>query len=209
MGYGTDYMSQALHSGNAVYFTLVFIWALIVVIADWKIFEKAGEAGWKSLIPIYRDYIQFKRFAGSILLFWVYVAGVILSVMPVLWVFGYLIVGITTIILCFRKALSFNRGGIFFLGLLFLAPIFECILGFGSAQYIGPRGSDLGTNFNGFGTAAGAGFGGQGSGSGYGAQGAGFNGYNNASSRSRKPGVDPDIIDVEPINPSSENTDNQ
>jgi hypothetical protein len=26
----------------------------------WKIFEKAGEAGWKSIIPIYNVYIMYK-----------------------------------------------------------------------------------------------------------------------------------------------------
>ena len=32
----------------------------LMVIASWKIFEKAGEAGWKSIIPIYNVYILFK-----------------------------------------------------------------------------------------------------------------------------------------------------
>ena len=33
---------------------------VFLVIAWWKIFQKAGEKGWKSLIPIYNVYILFK-----------------------------------------------------------------------------------------------------------------------------------------------------
>ena len=35
------------------YIFLVIAWYIILVIANWKIFTKAGEAGWKSIIPIY------------------------------------------------------------------------------------------------------------------------------------------------------------
>jgi len=31
-------------------------WYVIVLIARWKVFDKAGIAGWKSIIPIYSDY---------------------------------------------------------------------------------------------------------------------------------------------------------
>ena len=33
---------------------------ILLIIAWWKIFEKAGEKGWKALIPIYNAYILFK-----------------------------------------------------------------------------------------------------------------------------------------------------
>ena len=36
---------------------------VLVLIATWKIFVKAGEKGWKSLIPFYSVYIQC-RIAG-------------------------------------------------------------------------------------------------------------------------------------------------
>ena len=34
--------------------------AILFIIAGWKIFEKAGEKGWKILIPVYNAYILFK-----------------------------------------------------------------------------------------------------------------------------------------------------
>ncbi len=58
-------------AGLAVYGALCFIWYIIMVIANWKIFSKAGEAGWKSLIPILNYYIEFKiSWKGS--MFWIY-----------------------------------------------------------------------------------------------------------------------------------------
>lgn len=36
------------------------VFAIFLIIAMWKIFEKAGVKGWKSLIPIYNIYCAFK-----------------------------------------------------------------------------------------------------------------------------------------------------
>ena len=35
------------------------------IITMWKIFEKAGEPGWASIIPIYNTYIEFEIAFGS------------------------------------------------------------------------------------------------------------------------------------------------
>ena len=43
-----------------IYFIVAIVIAVLQVIAMWKIFSKAGEAGWKSLIPIYNSVILFK-----------------------------------------------------------------------------------------------------------------------------------------------------
>ena len=45
------------------------IFAVLTIIARWKIFTKAGEAGWKSIIPIYSDYIEWKLSWTNINLF--------------------------------------------------------------------------------------------------------------------------------------------
>ena len=44
--------------GTAI--TLSIIVAVLLIIAGWKIFVKAGEKGWKSLIPIYNYYVLYK-----------------------------------------------------------------------------------------------------------------------------------------------------
>ena len=44
---------------------------ILTIIAMWKIFSKAGIAGWKALIPFYNGYLQYKlAWKGSI--FWLF-----------------------------------------------------------------------------------------------------------------------------------------
>lgn len=38
---------------------------VLQIIGWWKIFTKAGEAGWKSLIPLYNLYISCTKSAGK------------------------------------------------------------------------------------------------------------------------------------------------
>lgn len=40
------------------YALFAFIFYILQVIAYWKIFTKAGEEGWKSIIPIYNGYVH-------------------------------------------------------------------------------------------------------------------------------------------------------
>ena len=64
-----DYLGQLTNSISNNNTTLTIIWYVLLIIAQWKIFEKAGEKGWKSLIPIYGQYILFK-IAGAKAWFW-------------------------------------------------------------------------------------------------------------------------------------------
>jgi len=98
--------------------------AVIMIAAMWKIFTKAGQPGWASLIPIYNIYVLCKIVGRPG--WWV-----ILMFIP----FVNFIIGI---ILCIDLAKSFGQGVGFGLGLVFLSFIFYPILGFGSAQYQGP-----------------------------------------------------------------------
>lgn len=51
-------------SGLAAIFVIVWIViiaaSLVSIVGLWKMFEKAGYAGWKSLIPILNVYIMFE-----------------------------------------------------------------------------------------------------------------------------------------------------
>ena len=33
---------------------------VLMIVATWKLFDKADEPGWKALIPLYSTYIQYK-----------------------------------------------------------------------------------------------------------------------------------------------------
>ena len=114
---------EALTSGVASIISLVFY--VLVVIADWKIFEKAGEAGWLSLIPVVNAYIMFKIVYGS---GWKF----LLILVPILG-------EVLAITYCIRLAQAYGKGIGFGIGLIFLSPIFFLILAFdNSAQYQGP-----------------------------------------------------------------------
>ncbi|MBQ7677595.1 MAG: hypothetical protein IJT32_05110 [Lachnospiraceae bacterium] len=126
------------------------VWYILSVIAYWKIFTKAGEAGWKSLIPFYNEYIQFK-ITWDTKFFWVLLAlaiasGIVSSAFGSEG-FGGILVGIIgiaalviSVISSFKLSVSFGHGIGFALGLVFLSPIFMLILGLGSSQYVGPNG---------------------------------------------------------------------
>jgi|SRR6266852_5328489 len=96
----------------------------ILVIPYWVVFTKAGQAGWKSLIPIYNSYILLKivgRPGWWLLLFLVPIVNVVIL-----------------IIVTNDLSKSFGHGAGFTLGLLFLSIIFYYVLAFGSSTYRGP-----------------------------------------------------------------------
>ena len=98
--------------------------ALLLIVAMWKVFTKAGQPGWASIIPIYNLYI------------WCKIVG-----RPWWWILLMLIPFvnfIVAIILSIDLAKSFGKGVGFGIGLALLGIIFWPILGFGSAQYQGP-----------------------------------------------------------------------
>lgn len=107
---------------------IVLYVALVVLFVAgwWKMFEKAGEAGWKAIIPIY-NVVVLMKIVGR----------------PLWWVVLFLIpcVGIVVwVISMIDLSNSFAKRGGFAVGLIFLQPIFALILGFGGAQYTGPAG---------------------------------------------------------------------
>lgn len=122
------------------------IWYVIQVIALWKVFTKAGEAGWKSLIPFYNGYIQYK-ISWNTQIFWIglvcIIAGTLLNNMDgVISIVGYvmgLAATVISLIAYHKLSLAFGHGVGFTLGLIFLNPIFILILGYGSSQYQGPQ----------------------------------------------------------------------
>jgi uncharacterized protein DUF5684 len=98
--------------------------ALLLIVAMWKVFTKAGQPGWASIIPIYNLYV------------WCKIVG-----RPRWWILLMLIPFVNFIILIILSidtAKSFGKGAGFGIGLALLGIIFWPILGFGSAQYQGP-----------------------------------------------------------------------
>lgn len=110
-------------SGVSLIISLVVM--VVLIIAMWKLFEKAGEAGWKSLIPFYSTYILFKIAWGNGLLF--------------LLMFVPCVNAVVSFIVLWKLCKAFDQGIGMYLLMLFVTPVAWLILGFGSAQYIGPQ----------------------------------------------------------------------
>lgn len=120
--------SAAAGAGSAaagMFVLAIYLAIIVLVIAGmWKTFAKAGEPGWGCIIPIYNTYLLCK-IAGRP--WW----WLILMFIPIVSI-------IIAIIVMVDIAKSFGRGVGFAIGLIFLSPIFFCILGFGSSEYQGP-----------------------------------------------------------------------
>lgn len=127
------YLSSLLGSlGTGIIFCIIAV-IVILIIADWKIFQKAGRPGWASIIPIYSTYVEYAIFWGCGWLFLLPIALTILGNIPyvgVLFVIAHIIV---EILHQYKTAEAFGQGIGFTIGLILLHPIFICILAFGSS----------------------------------------------------------------------------
>lgn len=136
-------------------FAFIMIWYVLILVARWLLFKKAGISGWKSLIPVYSDYCTFK-IAWNTKFFWIvlvcgfisaFVSGQVSTMtengeaIPVIFSFLTTVAGlaVTIINLMMNINLSnkFGHGVLFGLGLMFLTPIFTMILGLGASMYQG------------------------------------------------------------------------
>ncbi|WP_223694295.1 DUF5684 domain-containing protein [Leifsonia poae] len=100
---------------------------ILVVLALWPVFRKAGKPGWGSLIPIYNTYLLVK-IAGY------HGALVILYFIPIVNI-------VVAIIVAFGVGRAFGRGGAFSFFLLWLLAIIGYfIVGYGNSRYVGPGG---------------------------------------------------------------------
>lgn len=126
--------------------------SILTIIAYWKMFTKANEAGWKSLIPIYNVYVMFKiakndgffKYLGSFIMAFVLIMiasastsipEVIIGILGIVAFILYICTFIYLYKMYADLAERFGKERIFALGLLFLTPIFMIILAFGDATY--------------------------------------------------------------------------
>lgn len=125
---------------------------ILFIVAWWKLFVKAGEKGWKSLIPIYNIYV-YCRIIG--INFWIYAFGipVALSVITsiaaggqvnaaqpstLVTILSFITLGYAIFFAIYEAIKlgdAFKKGTGFKVGLVLLPNIFLLILAFGSAKY--------------------------------------------------------------------------
>ncbi len=136
-----------------------FVWlavAVFAIVCTWRIFTKAGQEGWKCLIPFYGAYVESKIVDYTVY-FWFLLFGSLgfsilvgiitgiaasnnsaqglvtaLAVLGLIYAIALLVMSIKYNI---KLAKAFGQSGAFAVGLIFLPLIFRAILAFGSAQY--------------------------------------------------------------------------
>ena len=125
------------------------VWFFLQIAAYCKIFEKAGESGWKALVPFYSTYIQYRlswstQYFSLFLVTSVLVAAFQLmepqSLLAILFSLASSLAFMAVHAVSTHKlSKAFGHGIGFTLGLIFFEPIFALILAFGSSQYQGPQ----------------------------------------------------------------------
>jgi hypothetical protein len=118
--------------GSAILWLFYIAFIVVYLAAGWVVYTKAGQEGWKSLIPIYNLYVLLKivgRPGWWLLLYLVPLVNI------VIW-----------IIVSVDLAKSFGKGIGFAIGLILLTPLFYLILAFGDATYRGPASAPGGTS---------------------------------------------------------------
>lgn len=137
---------------TAVLIVCAIAYYVLLVIAWWKLFTKAGEKGWKAIIPFYNMFIQYKL-TWSKKFFWIVLVLAILSgvfqtvtvsitgagqvICSLLSLAASIALLVLMIIADYRLSKAYGHGGGFTVGLVFLNFIFMLVLGFGKSEYQG------------------------------------------------------------------------
>jgi hypothetical protein len=104
---------------------VIYLILVVLFIAGvWKVLVEGRQPGWASLVPIY-NVIALWQMTGKPT--WV----IVLTLIPCTTAVGWIILNI-------HIAERFGKGAGFGIGLALLPFIFYPMLGFGSAQYLGP-----------------------------------------------------------------------
>lgn len=107
--------------------TMFAIWLIIIVlmiVAVWKLYVKAGQPGWAAIIPFY-NIIVLLRIIGKP--WWL----IFLMFVPIVNI-------VYSLVVVYNTAKVFGKGVGYTFGLIFLPFIFYPILAFGDATYTPP-----------------------------------------------------------------------
>ena len=128
----------------------VLIAYVLTIVPLWRMFTKAGQPGWKALIPVYSTYILYK-ISWTTTVFWILlIASIVVSLVStfaadavmlvlILSIIVYIAAIVIGIMFNYKISKSFGHGVGFTIGLIFLNLIFLYIIAFGKSEYKGPQ----------------------------------------------------------------------
>jgi hypothetical protein len=116
---------------------------LLIGIANWRIFTKAGLPGWYSLIPVYNIYAEYKICWKG----WIGIASFLTLTTTItlatleadLWIIAIpaIITMIIQTIFCFKLSKAYGKGIFTALLLIISDEIGRIVIGFGKSRYVG------------------------------------------------------------------------
>ncbi len=136
----------------------------LIYVSYWFILKKAGQPGWKGIIPYYNQYVFFD-ICWDTSFFWIKIALIVAAgaisgilgavtiiaptALPIIIILSVISILISAALLvlefffCKKLADSFGRGTGFAFGLMFLSFIFMPILAFDNSRYTGKQNQDF------------------------------------------------------------------
>lgn len=144
-GYSTDYSSSVasgllagLAAGLMIFFIILLAVCVFIIVAEWKVFKKAGRNGWEAIIPFYNVYVLYEisGYPGwYMFLAFIPFAGTIITL-------------VFQIMACMSLAKKFGKSDAFGVCTVFFPFVCMPILGFGSATYDDSLGEHKNTTSN-------------------------------------------------------------
>lgn len=115
----------------STFFLIVIFLAIFYIVIYWKLFEKAGKEGWKSIIPIYNTIVLLDIIGYK----WYYIFMPLLVIIPII---GPILLLLFMISYNIKLAKAFGQSTVFGIGLWLLNPVFCAIIAFSKdINYVG------------------------------------------------------------------------
>ena len=126
-----------------VYLAVVLVLLVLTIAAWWRLFRKAGRAGWRAVIPVLNIHTLY-QICWKPVWFWLSVffaaaagmCGYALDLQQPQTALALIASGVIHIIMNFKLARAFGHGVLFGIGLVFFHTLFIMILAFGASSYV-------------------------------------------------------------------------
>lgn len=132
------------------------IMLILALIGRWRIFRKFGEAGWKSLIPLYGKWVEYGYTWNPKIVLWNVIEtivdyvrdsdvivrrqGPLLTAVTIAVIVFWMCCFVVSVIAAYKLSRAFGHGVGYAIGLVLAPWLFQFILGCGSSLYNGPEG---------------------------------------------------------------------
>lgn len=123
----------AISAAIGVIAIIVVALLILQIIGMWKVFQKAGEKGWKAIIPFYNIAILYRISGMSPYLVFVYLGLLI----PFVNIIVAATIGVMSLYQVINLSKAFNKSTGFTVAIILVPFIGYLMLGFGKSEYIG------------------------------------------------------------------------